>query len=74
MTRETEEILKKALALPPEARWTLVGRLLDSLDHEVDDDADAAWEAEIATRLDDLEAGRAELVPWAEVRRRLFER
>lgn len=74
MTRETEEILKKALALSPEARWALVGRLLDSLDQEVDDDADAAWEAEIARRLDDLEAGRAELVPWAEVRRRLLER
>ncbi len=51
-----------------------MGRLLDSLDQGVDDDADAAWEAEIARRLDDLEAGRAEIVPWAEVRRRLLER
>lgn len=51
-----------------------MGRLLDILDQGVDDDADAAWEAEIARRLDDLEAGRAEIVPWAEVRRRLLER
>ncbi len=38
-----EIILKDALALPTEARAALAGSLLDSLDGEVDEDAEAAW-------------------------------
>jgi hypothetical protein len=40
--REAAEILKDALALPTEARATLAGSLLESLDTEVDEDAWAA--------------------------------
>jgi len=36
MKREAAEILKDALALPPEARAALAGSLLESLDTEVD--------------------------------------
>ena len=43
-SRETEaaEILREALALPSEARAALAGSPLDSLDIEVDEDAEAA--------------------------------
>ena len=37
-----EMILREALALPTEARAALAGSLLDSLDTEVDEDAEAA--------------------------------
>ena len=47
MKRDAAEILKEALALPTEARASLAGSLLDSLDIEVDEDAEAAWVMEV---------------------------
>jgi len=71
MKRDVTEILKKALDLPPEARAAIAGSLLDSLDAEVDEDVEAAWEAEILRRLEELNTGRVSPVPWAEARRRI---
>jgi putative addiction module component (TIGR02574 family) len=72
MSRDTEEILKKALALPIEARAALVGSLLESLDTEVDEDREAAWGREIQRRLEELDSGTVRAVPWVEVRSRLI--
>jgi putative addiction module component (TIGR02574 family) len=74
MDRDLERLLAEALKLPPEARAALAGSLIDSLDTEVDPDAEAAWAIEIAKRLRELDEGRAELEPWSEVRRRIFGR
>jgi len=74
MKRDAAEILKDALALPPEARAAVAGSLLESLDDQVDEGAEAAWEAEIARRLNDLDTGKVKLIPWATVRRRLMVR
>jgi hypothetical protein len=42
MTQEVAELLKKALALPPEARAALAGSLLESLDNQpVDEGVEA---------------------------------
>jgi putative addiction module component (TIGR02574 family) len=71
MKRDAAELLREALELPPEARAALAGSLIDSLDSEVDDGIEAAWDAEIARRIRELDEGKAKLVPWAEVRRRL---
>ena len=59
------------MKLPPEARAALAGSLLESLDTEVDADAEAAWGAEIERRIRDIDAGITKLVPWDEVRRRI---
>ncbi len=66
------EILKEALELPESARAALAGSLIDSLDDEVDEDAEQAWSAEIARRLDELNSGSATTVPWSQARRRIF--
>jgi putative addiction module component (TIGR02574 family) len=71
MKREIEEILEKALELPPEARAAIAGSLLESLDDTVGEDAGTAWEEEVLLRLRALDEGRVKLVPWAELRRRL---
>ena len=71
MTEEVVDLLKKALALPVEARAALAGSLLDTLDETVDEDVEASWEREIASRIDGLDTGKAQAIPWAEVRRRL---
>jgi len=71
MKQDVAEILKKALELPPEARAAIAGSLLDSLDQTIDDDAESAWEDEVALRLKELDEGKVKLVPWAEARRQI---
>jgi putative addiction module component (TIGR02574 family) len=69
---DAKQLLTEALLLSPEARAALAGELIQSLDSEVDDDAEAAWSAEIHYRLDQLDAGTAKTVPWSEARRRIL--
>jgi putative addiction module component (TIGR02574 family) len=57
--------------LPDEERAALASELIDSLDAEVDPDAEASWAAEIRARLNAVESGRATVVPWSEARRRI---
>jgi len=71
MSEEVSELLKKALALPPEARAALAGSLLDSLDETVDAEVEALWENEITKRVEELDTGTAKTIPWTEVRRRI---
>jgi putative addiction module component (TIGR02574 family) len=72
MPRDAAQLLKDALELPLEARAALIGSLLDSLDTEVDQDAEEAWREEIRRRLTEIDSGAAKLVPWDEARRRLL--
>jgi putative addiction module component (TIGR02574 family) len=74
MKRDSAEILKEALALPIEARAGLAGSLLDSLDTDVDEDAEAAWATEVNRRVAELDSGAVKTIPWAEVHRRLAAR
>jgi putative addiction module component (TIGR02574 family) len=71
MTQDANEVLRRALALSPEDRAELAGSLLESLDVSQDPDAEAAWHEEVASRIQDLESGRAKAIPWQEVRRRV---
>jgi putative addiction module component (TIGR02574 family) len=71
MTQEVSELLKKALALPPEARAALAGSLLESLDDTVDASAEEGWNQEIARRIKELDSGKVKPIPWAEARRQI---
>lgn len=71
MTQEVSELLKKALALPAEARAALAGSLLDSLDDTLDVSAEEQWSREIAHRIAELDSGKVKPVPWAEARRQI---
>ena len=74
MAEEISEILKKALALPPEARAALAGSLLESLDeHPLDSGVEAAWSEEIARRIAELDSGKVKAFPWAEARRQISD-
>jgi putative addiction module component (TIGR02574 family) len=72
MTDEMRSLLEKALKLSPDARAALAGPLLDSLDQEIDEDAESAWSSEIAKRVSELDSGKVRPLPWSEVRRRLL--
>ncbi|MGO9269365.1 MAG: addiction module protein [Terriglobia bacterium] len=72
MSHDAAEILKEALALPIEARAALADSLLESVDSEIDEDAESAWRREIARRAAELDSGAVTPIPWAEVRSRLM--
>jgi putative addiction module component (TIGR02574 family) len=72
MSPDVFELLKKALALPPEARAALAGSLLESLDDEpCDESVEAAWNEEIKRRIEEIDSGKVQMIPYEEVRRRL---
>jgi putative addiction module component (TIGR02574 family) len=71
MAEDLTELLKRALALPPEARAALATSLLESLDETVDPSAEDEWNAEIARRIRELDSGKVKPIPWEEARRQI---
>jgi putative addiction module component (TIGR02574 family) len=67
---DAKQLLVEALRLSAEERAALAGELIQSLETEVDADAEAAWSAEIRARLDRIDAGIATTIPWSEARSR----
>jgi putative addiction module component (TIGR02574 family) len=72
MPREAADLLREALSLPQEQRAALIDSLLESLDSEVDEDAEEAWRQEIYRRLQQIDSGAVELIPWEDAERRLW--
>ena len=70
MTERTQELLQKALSLPDNERAELAGNLIASLDTNIDHDVDAAWQAEIARRADQVSSGEVSTVPWPQVQKK----
>jgi putative addiction module component (TIGR02574 family) len=68
---DARELLAEALRLSEEERAALAGELIQSLEREVDADAEAEWTAEIRKRLARVDAGTATTVSWSEARRRI---
>jgi putative addiction module component (TIGR02574 family) len=71
MTHESAELLKKALNLSAAERAELADSLIESLDQGEGESVQAAWDAEILQRMEELESGRVKPVSLAEARRRL---
>jgi len=71
MSVDAHQLLEEALKLPSEARAALAGSLIESLDEQVDEDAESAWRAEIKRRLDEIDGGAVMPIPWTEARRRI---
>jgi len=72
MSPNAEELLRKALCLDENDRASVAGALIESLHGEPEPDAEAAWDAEIQRRVEELDSGAVETIPWTEVRKRLF--
>lgn len=64
MSSQLETVEAQALMLSAEERAQLADRLITSIfdDHEIE----SAWAAEVERRIDDIERGRAKLIPAAE--------
>lgn len=64
--RAAEAIAIQALSLPVDERAALVLRLAESLHEEHDVDAEEAWAAEVAPRIDAVRASTGEMITTAE--------
>jgi putative addiction module component (TIGR02574 family) len=75
LTAKAAEILERAMQLSSEERGQLIDHLAASLDDGVlDEGAEEAWAAEIKRRVDEIDSGRAKMIPLTEFRRRLATR
>ena len=68
------QILRDALALPPEERARLADELLRSVDQADRADIDAAWAEEAERRTDDFEKGLTRAEPLEDVLRSIEAR
>ena len=72
MATSAEELYKKALGLKERERAALAARLIESLDTEIEEGVEAAWLAEVERRMEELDSGKVQSIPWDEVRARLL--
>jgi putative addiction module component (TIGR02574 family) len=68
MAEDAIELLAHALRLPPAARAALADSLIESLDTEVDENAEEAWRSEITLRVRELDSGAVQTIAWDQVR------
>lgn len=71
MAISRKELYREVLKLGETERAALAGKLLDSLDKDVEEGAEAAWLVEIERRMAELDAGTVETIPWETVKSRL---
>ena len=65
-----EQIVEETRQWPPEKVGELVGRLTGDL-HASEPEVKAAWQAELARRVQEIEDGRAQLIPGEQVTARV---
>ena len=75
-TPNADELIATAMQLPISDRVALANAMLSSIEPSTGSDAtqeevDAAWNAEIARRIDDIDSGRVKTVPSSEVWKRI---
>lgn len=69
MAPTTQRLFEEALQMTENERADLALRLIDSLTWDPESDVRAAWDAEIAERIADIDKGRVKPIPWPEARR-----
>jgi putative addiction module component (TIGR02574 family) len=75
LTPQASEILERALALSTQERGMLIDQLIESLDDApADEGVEAAWDAEIRRRVDEIRSGTVKTVPGEQVLRELRQR
>jgi putative addiction module component (TIGR02574 family) len=74
MSTPVGELFRQASELNEHDRATLAGLLLESLEHEVDESVESAWQEEIERRLAEIDTDSVQLVPWDEVKAKLMRR
>jgi len=68
-----ESLLTQALQMPAQDRAAIAERLISSLDTEIDQDVEIAWQQEVQRRVDEVDKGVVACIPWEQVLLRLRE-
>jgi putative addiction module component (TIGR02574 family) len=64
---EVQDILQRALRLPPQVRKDIAVELFESATPQEDSEVvKEAWRAELARRVADIESGKVRMIPHAE--------
>ncbi|MDH5667930.1 MAG: addiction module protein [Nitrospira sp.] len=71
MTQKSQVVLEEALKLTTHERAELAEQLIASLEEGGDTDVELAWQEEVQRRLQQIERGEVNTIPWEEVQRRL---
>lgn len=61
-----EQIVEETRHWPPEKVGELVNRLSEGL-HDADPEIEAAWQTEIARRIEEIQSGKVQGIPGEEV-------
>jgi len=67
MTAQTQQVLEKAIHLPPVERAELVEQILSSFDFPSRDEIDALWAKEAEDRIDAYDQGKIKTIPASQV-------
>ncbi|OGC07834.1 hypothetical protein A2V82_15365 [candidate division KSB1 bacterium RBG_16_48_16] len=74
MVELAEKIYEQALDLPIDDRLILIDKLLISTNLPTQDDIDQAWSKEVERRCQELDSGKARLIPGEEVFEKIKKR
>jgi putative addiction module component (TIGR02574 family) len=74
MDTQAERILQSALNLPPDDRVEIAESLILSLDEKRAAEIESDWAEEIKRRLESIDKGEVQLIPWEDVMRSMHER
>ena len=66
LNSETMSLFQQVLGLAEKDRALLLGLLLESLEEIHDADSEALWKAEVAKRVEELDTGKVQSLPWGE--------
>ena len=69
MAAELERVLEQALSLPGLERLSVARRILESVEPEVGEEVERAWEAEIIKRVEKIDSGTAKFRAWEEIKK-----
>ena len=70
MTSSAKKLIDDALTLPPEERQAIAEALMESL-VEASVEMSPAWNAELASRIAEIDRGEVEAIPWDDVEQRV---
>lgn len=75
MTDRTRKLLDEVLALPPEERMDFLDQLIllesEQAGGYSSPEIAAEWEKEIARRIEEIDSGKVQAIPWEEVKREM---
>ncbi len=71
MSSSAQRIISEAMNLSSAERAQIAEELISSLDEQPDEEVEKAWHVEINRRIDEVESGTVQCVPWEEVLEKL---